>query len=644
MLTPNNVNDAFQSQLERPATPYEVTKYATAPISTLSSLKTTYGKLNTTSSISDYLTSVGQDSSMKNRQALALQHGIQGYAGSAEANTALLEKLRGGSTPPAPQQAPQGSVGAAAGTPVNPWDNNPVPQTITQGRLSDAAPPQQYPQADPQMEQINQQVTSAQSAYNATQKQISDIDLSLSKELEAKKAQIVASGGIVNEAQLRGLVSAEQAPLIAQRKDLAAQMSQQGSVYKQLQSSQKSVQDQAYKQQQLAEKKAQDATKASEFAQKEGDVATKEADANAKFGITTQQKQETLDLNAQKASAGQWKVVSTPINDAYGKRMGTAMYRVNAQTGEKQPLTTDARGALTSQSIHALTSGDITDAGTKSAVSIQAVSSPSYIHSFTVNGDAPTDENQGIKVPGTNLTVGALYQSALDWMAKPVTNTNSSNKPSADKAAAISAKGAAILKSLGINKIQYEAATKANEAALSNNMKQYGLLSVNEKAATANFKTLIGLAKKADIQSTNVSPYIETWVRGGKISATGNPDLNNFTAQLVLTLNEYAKVIAGQSTGGAVSDAARTETAKLISPGMTADEIRSFYDNVASKDISNRLDASRGAIQDLVGGIASGTPGVAKDDIAKADAPQVIAPEKIPSGYYQASDGLLYKK
>lgn len=58
-------------------------------------------------SIVDYLASKGQASSFKARAALAKAHGVRPYVGTASQNTALLAKLRGGSTPtkPAPKSA-----------------------------------------------------------------------------------------------------------------------------------------------------------------------------------------------------------------------------------------------------------------------------------------------------------------------------------------------------------------------------------------------------------------------------------------------------------------------------------------------------------------------------------------------------------
>lgn len=65
---------------------------------------------NTNVSIVDYLGSQGKASDYNSRAGLATQYGITGYKGTAEQNTQLLGKLKGGSTPTpvstAPVQAP----------------------------------------------------------------------------------------------------------------------------------------------------------------------------------------------------------------------------------------------------------------------------------------------------------------------------------------------------------------------------------------------------------------------------------------------------------------------------------------------------------------------------------------------------------
>lgn len=58
--------------------------------------------LNTGTSVVDYLKSTGKDSSFSARAAEAKRLGIQGYTGSAEQNTQLLNALKKGSAPKAP--------------------------------------------------------------------------------------------------------------------------------------------------------------------------------------------------------------------------------------------------------------------------------------------------------------------------------------------------------------------------------------------------------------------------------------------------------------------------------------------------------------------------------------------------------------
>nr|WP_225220811.1 LysM peptidoglycan-binding domain-containing protein [Bacillus norwichensis] len=48
-----------------------------------------------TTSVVDYLKSIGADSSLANRKKLAAKYGIKNYTGTATQNTQLLKKLRG---------------------------------------------------------------------------------------------------------------------------------------------------------------------------------------------------------------------------------------------------------------------------------------------------------------------------------------------------------------------------------------------------------------------------------------------------------------------------------------------------------------------------------------------------------------------
>lgn len=73
-------------------------------------------KLNTDSSVVDYLKSNGQDSSYNNRKKLANQYGISNYTGTADQNKQLLERIKNSSAASTANKTTSGAtIGAAVG-------------------------------------------------------------------------------------------------------------------------------------------------------------------------------------------------------------------------------------------------------------------------------------------------------------------------------------------------------------------------------------------------------------------------------------------------------------------------------------------------------------------------------------------------
>lgn len=594
-LTTNQVSDVVQGAVGRPATDFEVSQFSKAPIQDLASLKGYYGGLNKDTSIVDYLKYNGKDSSLSARNSLAQEYKIQNYdPGSADSNKALMAALRAG-TPPKNTSTVDGSVSGASAAPTSSQAPQATPTQPTQPQDGTSQPaPAPTSSQDTNTPPKVDGIDDALAQYKKSQDAVVSLDAAIESTLDNKRKEIIASGGVVDESQLKSIVYAENAPLLAQRKTLVAEQANAGKNYQNILATQKASDANFYKTQDVALRTRQQDEKETNDAAK-------------------------LDQGQQKIDISNVKVEKTSAYDEYGNKTGDVLQKVTllpngTQQTVQMPL--DKNGALTKQGVAMASSGSVTDPGTKSAAVITSTSTPAYASSFAKNADAPTDENQAVAIPGTTLTVGSLYQSALDWMAKPQTSTSArSGKTVVIKTQqAIASKGAAMLQSLGIPKTAYEAAYKANSAALSKQMGSYAALSVNEKAATLNFQTLLTLSKKADSATYQAaSPVLEGWIRTGSVASTGNPDVNNFVAQLVLTMNEYAKVIAGQTTGGAVSDSARQETEKLLSKGMSYDSVKSFYDNVASKDIENRVTAAKGSIQELMGGLGAGTVPGSKD-------------------------------
>ena len=100
-------------------------KASSTSVPTPSPSKSSY----TGTSIIDYLKSIGQDSSMSARRKLAAQNGINNYTATASQNTALLNKLRGGSATPVAQSTPTSSRKSnetiAREVIAGKWGNNP---------------------------------------------------------------------------------------------------------------------------------------------------------------------------------------------------------------------------------------------------------------------------------------------------------------------------------------------------------------------------------------------------------------------------------------------------------------------------------------------------------------------------------------
>lgn len=270
-LSDNQLHSIFNSQIGRDATPYELSTNRGTSISKLANLADTHAKLNTNSSITDYLTSVGQDPSLANRTALATKYNIAN-PGTTTGNLALLNALKSGQPPVAPVALP-GSIGGTGvnsqgsnqtynpqngttsivnpdGTVTTNIDNSQgtggttsvVPdgsQTVDNssptlpGSISDASGTDNSNQSsDPNQPPVLPTVAPALNDYQTAQKavadarsQITDINNQIAASLANKIKDINASGGIVDESQLRSTVLTENAPLIAERNNLQTTLS-----------------------------------------------------------------------------------------------------------------------------------------------------------------------------------------------------------------------------------------------------------------------------------------------------------------------------------------------------------------------------------------------------------------------------------
>ena len=205
-FTQNQISDYVQSAVGRPATDYEYKTYMNASPQTLANLPSYYKSLNKDASIVDYLKYTGQDP--ESRTELAKKYNVPNI-GTAEGNKALLDILRTG-------QEPQKQT--ITGTVIPTEQTTQTQPTVTQDTTQITTPGDtttyqtDTSQTLTQPESRSPETTAALEQYKSVQTQIADIDKAINDSLANKRQQIIASGGIVDEAQLKSTVLAEQAP------------------------------------------------------------------------------------------------------------------------------------------------------------------------------------------------------------------------------------------------------------------------------------------------------------------------------------------------------------------------------------------------------------------------------------------------
>lgn len=148
--------------------------------------------------------------------------------------------------------------------------------------------------------------------------------------------------------------------------------------------------------------------------------------------------------------------------------------------------------------------------------------------------------------------------------------------------------------SLGINGAEFASIMSdksAAQKALTTLSKNEAVMSVAEGTATRNFDQI--LAQMPTLPPKTFNPLLNQFIQTGAIQ-TGNPNIKPFANLLTTTLNEYAKVITGQTTGAGVSDAARREAQAMISASDNPDTLRNFI-ATAKKEMDNRVSSFKEA-------------------------------------------------
>jgi len=648
VYTYNQVNDPFVKELQRPATPFELEKYSTASPQTLATLKDTFGKLNP-NSIVDYLTSIGQDSSLQNRNVLGQKYGITNI-GTPEGNTALLNILKSGGQPQVPASIP-GSV-VPPDTSIAPTDGTMSTGAVfnqdgtlktdvngneptLDGSISGATG-KETPNVLPEIAENKNIYVAAQRAVLDVTKRIDEINKAIDSAFANKKAEIAMAGGVVDESQLRSIVLAESQPLVAERKDLLAQRGQlvgeqniAGKAYQDSLALQRQTDANFYKQQQLDQSK--------ERIQNQEDQNDEKNDL-AREKMDIQQKQFE-----QKLIQSGYKKVSDYSD---GSKVGEHFVNLNGQNVRVNPQT----GAET-------VIGSGTSVGTKgnSFTSTPVNTSKGNVSysDFSKVADAPNDQNRNTEYPGTGKTYGALYEDAIKY-AQGTYKRGPTTKPS-QKAYdnAVKNKAANIAASLGMTTDAMAAAYKANSTALNQLIKTKSNITAFENRAFAQIDMILNGYKDPisgkQVPSLNTSvprsqyAIVNKFLVEGKILA-GDTPAQLLSNSLITFATEYAKIMSG-STGSSVasSDSARREAMSLISTSLSAGTLPEVL-GLLQKEMETTTEGYDKQIGVLMGSFAGAKPvkphGEDIESVAKSKGYNLT---EIRKKYPKATDAELLK-
>lgn len=129
-------------------------------------------------------------------------------------------------------------------------------------------------------------------------------------------------------------------------------------------------------------------------------------------------------------------------------------------------------------------------------------------------------------------------------------------------------------------------AFRADAQSLANIQKMTDAVQSFENTMLANLQIARQLMEKG--AGTKAGPVVNRWLQAGR-KATGDPDVAAFNTALETAMDEYAKILSGNSTGGArITDAAREQTNEMLGKFDSPAAIIATIDKVIIPDAKNR--------------------------------------------------------
>jgi hypothetical protein len=553
----------------------------------MATLKDTYGKLNTQSSISDYLTSVGQDNSLEARTALGQKYGITGI-GTAEGNTNLLNALKSGTNPATIPVA--GTIAGATPpvvTPANPIDTsqpyndgtgivNPVGGSVAgaAGTQAPATPVNDGTvNTDPNVVNARNNYEASYQQQQSAQKAVAEIDATLASIKKSKMDEIARSGGVVNQASLQSEILRENEPLLAQRKVLASEYSAANSNYQKAQKDKIDAESNFVKQSQL------------DLAQ------NKQSEVEAQNKIKNDQAQVKLE------QAG-YKPQKVNITDSAGNVLGQSIQTWVNPANKNLGVTSDGTNVILgtskggSATATPIGNNSLPTVGSKDTppkgVTIAAGFTPTQVYQALISG--PNKPVKGI-VGGVDQET--LYNAAID-LIMGVASTQGARIPAA-AAFSVQQKKTEIMNAYGLNeadiniaKTQFKNLSSTNAALL----QRTSLLNIAGNAALDN----LDLAVKA---SANVprggAKIVNSWSQWLSGNYTPNGPLAALETAIYTYGREYARVTSGATGSAGLTDSAQSEVDKLINAAQSPEVFSSITDMMKS-DMQNVIKRNNEAV------------------------------------------------
>lgn len=188
----------------------------------------------------------------------------------------------------------------------------------------------------------------------------------------------------------------------------------------------------------------------------------------------------------------------------------------------------------------------------------------------------------------------------------------------------------------GTNIATNAAQLKSLNSSLTQQSNYYNTVQRSFNTANENLATITQFMQTAKVNTASNVPIINSLNNAVKAQLTDPGTIAGFKAALTGLRQEYSQVLA---RGGQRSDATDAQAASLIPDNLTPTQLQQVAARLNAEG-TNAINSAQKQVQSIQTQMNS----ILSPQSTSQTQPTLIPANQIPSGYYQASDGLLYKK